>query len=174
MAVAGMRPEVGIQNDASGEALTITVEVQFACDGELPSQEEFRRWASAALVDGHEGDGELTVRLVDEVEGADLNARYRHRTGATNVLSFPFENPPGVDLPLLGDIVICAPVVAREASEQGKPVKAHWAHLVVHGALHLLGHDHQEPGEARRMETLETAVLAALGIPDPYADANDP
>lgn len=97
-----------------------------------------------------------------------LNARYRGRDYATNVLSFPAELPPGVDVPLLGDIVVCAPVVAREAAEQHKAPRAHWAHMLVHATLHLLGHDHEQPHDATRMEALETRILAALGFPDPY------
>ncbi len=114
--------------------------------------------------------GELTVRIVDGAEAAELNRRYRGRSGPTNVLSFPFDGMPGVDLPLLGDIVVCAPVVVREAREQGKPERAHWAHIVVHGVLHLLGYDHVEPEQARIMEGLEKQILGKLGIPDPYGD----
>lgn len=130
-----------------------------------PSPEQLRQWAEAAL----EGQlGEVSLRIVDEAEIADLNARYRQRQGSTNVLSFPFECPPGVPLAFLGDVVICAPVVAREAKEQGKTETAHWAHLVVHGVLHLRGFDHLTPEDAERMEARERAILAELGFPDPY------
>ena len=112
---------------------------------------------------------QLTVRIVDEAEGTELNERYRHRTGPTNVLSFPFEQPALLQPPLLGDIVLCAPVVAREAAAQGKAPAAHWAHLVVHGVLHLLGHDHEDERQAEEMEALERDILATLGLPDPYA-----
>jgi probable rRNA maturation factor len=114
---------------------------------------------------------ELSSRLVDEAESADLNQRYRGKTGPTNVLSFPFEPPPGTrGRKYLGDLAICAPVVAREAVEQGKDLEAHWAHLVVHGVLHLLGYDHLEEPEAQVMEALETRILGELGFPPPYED----
>ncbi len=105
---------------------------------------------------------------MDESEGRELNQQYRGKDYATNVLSFPFEAPPGVDLGLLGDLVICAGVVEREAREQNKSREAHWAHLVIHGMLHLQGYDHQEPDEAETMENLEVHLLAELGFPDPY------
>ncbi|HET6631117.1 MAG TPA: rRNA maturation RNase YbeY [Rhodanobacteraceae bacterium] len=136
----------------------------------LPAPASFRRWVTAAL----EGvrrrkPAEVSIRIVDSDEGRALNARYRGRDYATNVLSFPAELPPGIDLPLLGDLAICAPVVAREAREQDKPPREHWAHLTVHGVLHLLGHDHIVEAEAERMEALERRILAGLGIADPYA-----
>ncbi len=135
----------------------------------LPATVSFRRWVAAALaIAAHRAPAELSLRLVDAREGRALNRRYRGRDYATNVLSFPAELPAGVDLPLLGDLVLCAPVLAREAREQGKPLAAHYAHLSIHGVLHLLGHDHLRPHQATRMETLETAALARLGIPDPY------
>lgn len=148
----------------------IDLDVQVASSSDaLPTDADFRRWVEAAL-DGRRAQGELSLRIVDEAEGAELNAKYRQRQGATNVLSFPFVASPGVDLPLLGDIVICAPVVAREARAQGKSAPAHWAHMTVHGCLHLLGHDHLEPAEAEEMEALESAILAALGYADPYRE----
>jgi probable rRNA maturation factor len=133
----------------------------------LPAEDDFRRWVEAALA-GRRGEAELTIRVVDAEESAELNGTYRHKPGPTNVLSFPFAAPPGVELPLLGDIVICAPVVAREAAEQGKTAPAHWAHMTVHGCLHLLGYDHIDPAEAEIMESLEKEVLSALGYADPY------
>jgi probable rRNA maturation factor len=136
-----------------------------------PAVRSIRAWIRAALATRGEERGEIAVRVVEEAEMRALNARYRHRDYATNVLAFPAELPPGVDLPLLGDIVVCAPVVAREAAEQGKSARAHWAHMLVHGTLHLLGHDHQRPRAAAAMEALETRVLAALGFPDPYRTA---
>ncbi|HKK22196.1 MAG TPA: rRNA maturation RNase YbeY, partial [Pseudohaliea sp.] len=129
---------------------------------------DFERWVAAAL-GGDGGAAELTVRVVDEAEGRELNRRYRGKDYATNVLSFPADLPPGVDLPLLGDLVLCAPVVAREAAGQGKLEAHHWAHLTVHGVLHLLGEDHQGDAEAERMEAAERRILAGLGMPDPYA-----
>ena len=135
----------------------------------LPSDAMFRRWASAALHSaGHRRAAELVIRLVNEVEGRRFNHRWRHRDYATNVLSFPAELPRGVRSPLLGDLVICAPVVRREAKVQHKAVKAHWAHLTVHGTLHLLGYDHETAAQARPMEALETTVLVELGFRDPY------
>ncbi|MCW8918022.1 MAG: rRNA maturation RNase YbeY [Gammaproteobacteria bacterium] len=136
----------------------------------LPAEADFRRWVEVALqACAPEREGaELTIRLVEEAEITELNATYRQQHKPTNVLSFPFEAPPGIALPLLGDIVICAAVVAREAAEQGKPLAAHWAHLVIHGTLHLLGYDHIEEGEAEEMEGLEIALLGALGYANPY------
>ncbi|MFU8838246.1 MAG: rRNA maturation RNase YbeY [Thiohalomonadaceae bacterium] len=133
----------------------------------LPSAAELERWAGAALA-GQPEEAELTIRIVDEDEIQQLNRDYRGKDYTTNVLSFPFEAPPGMDLPLLGDVVICAGVVAREAAEQDKALHAHWAHMVIHGCLHLLGHDHIEEAEADQMEGLEIHLLAALGYPNPY------
>lgn len=145
----------------------LRLEAQYASEASgLPSEEDLSRWAAAALREP--GDYELVVRIVDEAESAALNDRYRGKPGPTNVLSFPFESPPGLELPHLGDLVICAPVVEREAREQGKPSEAHWAHMLVHGLLHLQGHDHQDEAEAEAMETLESAILAQLGYPNPY------
>lgn len=136
----------------------------------VPSAASFRRWAEAALAGArHRKPAELSIRIVGTREGRTLNSRYRERDYATNVLSFPVELPGGVQSSLLGDIVICADVVAREAREQGKSVRDHYAHLTIHGVLHLLGFDHQNERDATKMELLETRVLAGLGIPDPYA-----
>jgi len=135
-----------------------------------PSRWQLQQWAEAALIDAPTA-AELTIRLVDEAESSALNQQYRHKQGSTNVLSFPFEPPlADMNLPLLGDIVICAPLVAREASEQGKPLLAHWAHLVIHGVLHLQGYDHQTETEAEHMEALEISLLSRFGYPDPYQD----
>ena len=133
----------------------------------VPAEAAFRHWAEAAL-SGRRAEAELAIRVVDEAESAELNSHYRGKTGPTNVLSFPTELPAGVPLPVLGDLVICAPMVAREAREQGKSAEAHWAHLVVHGCLHLLGFDHVAEAEAEAMESLERQILAGLGLPDPY------
>jgi probable rRNA maturation factor len=154
--------------------MTIVVDVQYAqeelpdVEVEVPSPQEFERWAAAALA-GRREAGELTIRVVGVTEGTALNETYRHRSGPTNVLSFPIDDSPELDTPLLGDLVICAPLVMREAREQHKPAIAHWAHLTVHGSLHLLGYDHEEPREAEIMEGLEAEILAALGYADPYA-----
>ena len=134
----------------------------------VPAAVSFRKWVAAAL-EGRIREADLAIRIVDEKEGRALNHHYRGKDYATNVLSFPAELPEGVKLPLLGDLVICAPVVAREAAEQGKPVAAHYAHLTVHGVLHLLGWDHEHDKDAEAMEQLEREVLAELGLPDPYA-----
>ncbi|MBB4132849.1 rRNA maturation RNase YbeY [Xanthomonas sp. 3075] len=138
----------------------------------LPSAVSFRKWVAAALK-GRIREADLAVRLVDEKEGCSLNHHYRGKDYATNVLSFPAELPEGlpegIKMPLLGDLVICAPVVAREAAEQGKSLAAHYAHLTVHGTLHLLGWDHEDDKEADAMEQLEREILADLGIDDPYA-----
>ncbi len=135
----------------------------------LPASASFRHWVVAALAEaGRLGPAELSIRLVDAEEGRELNHRYRGRDYATNVLSFPVELPAGVSSPLLGDIVLCAPVIAREAQEQGKSGRDHFAHLTVHGVLHLLGHDHGESAAALAMEALEIRALATLKIKNPY------
>ncbi|MFK2903245.1 rRNA maturation RNase YbeY [Dyella ginsengisoli] len=135
----------------------------------VPAAASFRRWVEAALRGAKRRRAtELSIRIVDVAEGRALNRDYRGKDYATNVLSFGADLPPGVQLPLIGDIVICAPVVAREAAEQGKAPRDHWAHLTVHGVLHLLGHDHIIEAEAEVMEALETRILAGLGIADPY------
>lgn len=140
----------------------------------VPAAVSFRRWATAALR-GRIREADLAIRIVGTREGRALNRHYRGKDYATNVLSFPAELPEGLPedfhLPLLGDLVICAPVVAREAREQGKAPAAHYAHLTVHGVLHLLGCDHEDEREAEAMERLEREILAGLGISDPYLDA---
>ncbi len=144
------------------------VNVQYALVAEgIPEEDAIRQWVLQALPE-HKKNAELTLRIVDEAEMTALNRQYRGKEGATNVLSFPCEAIPGVDADLLGDIVICAPVVASEAVAQDKPLDAHWAHIVVHGVLHLLGYDHQQDGEAHRMEVRETELLASLGYANPY------
>jgi probable rRNA maturation factor len=134
----------------------------------VPTPADVRRWARAALADGVRG--EVTVRIVDEGESAELNSRYRGKKGATNVLSFQTESPraAGDELLPFGDVVICADVVEREAREQGKALAAHWAHMVVHGTLHLQGFDHEQRRAAAAMEAHERTLLAKLGFPDPY------
>ncbi len=136
----------------------------------LPAPASFRRWAEAALRgEKRHKPAELSIRIVDVDEGRMLNRHYRGKDYATNVLSFPVELPPGVRAPLIGDLAICAPVVLREAADQAKTPRDHWAHLTIHGVLHLLGHDHVDDAEAIAMEALETRILAGLGITDPYA-----
>jgi len=153
--------------------MKLELEVQNASGSEaIPTEDDFRNWVSLTL----DGKGEfiLAVRIVDANEMQSLNSQYRGKDKVTNVLSFPAEIPESVTGKLrfkpLGDIVLCAPVVEREAEEQEKPVKNHWAHLTVHGALHLLGHDHQDEKEAEAMESLEREYLSGLGIPDPYGN----
>lgn len=147
--------------------MTATVDVQRAIDIG-PADEQIARWVDGVLLAEHHADSELTVRIVDEQESAELNEQYRHKQGPTNVLSFPFECPPGVELNLLGDLVICAPVVQREAQQQQKEELAHWAHMVVHGTLHLLGYDHLQQDEAEAMENREIRIMEDLGYSDPY------
>lgn len=155
--------------EAPQPALVLDLQIETGA-GEVPSAADFEHWTLAAWLG--DGSAELTLRLVDEAESGQLNATYRNRTGPTNVLSFPVDAAelPGLELPLLGDLVICAPVVAREAAEQGKTAAAHWAHMVVHGMLHLQGYDHQVAEQAEEMERLETDILRRLGYPDPYRE----
>ncbi|MCB1733935.1 MAG: rRNA maturation RNase YbeY [Gammaproteobacteria bacterium] len=133
----------------------------------LPVEADFQRWVDVAAA-GVDPETEIVIRIVDREESADLNAAYRGKTGPTNVLSFPFQAPPETGIKMLGDLVICAPVVADEAEDQGKPGFAHWAHMVVHGTLHLLGYDHVNNDDAEIMESRERDILAKLGFPDPY------
>jgi len=133
----------------------------------VPSDAELRQWTEAAL--GERVDkAELVIRIVDEAESQTLNREYRGVDRPTNVLSFPSELPTEVESDLLGDLVISAPVVQREANEQDKPLQAHWAHMVIHGVLHLIGFEHETDRQAHEMETLERSLLEGLGFPDPY------
>lgn len=152
--------------------MSLHVDIQTASNETTPAEDDIRRWITAAL-DGqsHRDELEITVRLVDAEEMTTLNETYRGKTGPTNVLSFPADLPAELALPLLGDIVICAPVVQTEAAEQGKPCDAHWAHMTVHGTLHLLGYDHLEEEEAATMEALESLILTGLNYRCPYGDA---
>jgi len=138
-------------------------------DDGLPTDLQIREWVSAVLVQtDYQGAAQLTVRVVGNEEMTQLNQTYRHKDGATNVLSFPFEAPEQVPLPLLGDVVICAPVVEQEARQQHKTSMQHWAHMVVHGVLHLLGYDHITEAQAEQMEQLEIMILSRLGYANPY------
>lgn len=136
---------------------------------QLPDQSELEKWAAAA-VGNHRQEAEISLLIVDEEEGAELNRQWRGKEGPTNVLSFPSDLPAELDLSLLGDLIICVPVVERESIEQEKSLNSHWAHMIVHGTLHLLGYDHIEDQEAKEMESLETEILGQLGYPDPYQD----
>lgn len=157
--------------------MNLTLDLQLASEMDnLPDAEAIRSWLSLTL-HGYRDSAEISVRLVDREESQELNGAYRGRARPTNVLSFPFDMPEGIDddsvRDLLGDLVICAPVVREEAFEQGKPEYQHWAHMVVHGTLHLLGFDHIDAADAEIMETLERRILAELGIPDPYLLPDD-
>ena len=155
---------------AGMSAAMLELDLQLATQATVPSEAQFRHWCELALRQ-RTADSELTIRLVDEPEARELNNTWRHKDYATNVLSFPADVPDEfLDIPLLGDLVICVAVVSREATEQGKILDAHWAHLVIHGCLHLLGYDHIDDAEAEEMEALERTLLEELGYPDPYAD----
>jgi probable rRNA maturation factor len=142
--------------------------VQYAARAGAPAPGEFRRWARAALAGVRRAQVALGVRVVGAAESRRLNRRYRGRDKPTNVLAFGFEPPPGVRSEVLGDVVVCASVVRREARAQGKDERAHWAHMVVHGILHLRGYDHGNEREASVMEGRERRILRRLGLPDPY------
>jgi probable rRNA maturation factor len=148
--------------------MTVALEVQRAsASKQIPTRSALARCAEAVLHD-RPSAAKLVIRIVDEPESQALNRQYRGIDKPTNVLSFPFEAPPKVRSRHIGDLVICAPVVEREATEQGKPLEAHWAHMVVHGVLHLLGYDHGTDADAETMEALEIAILGRLGFPNPY------
>lgn len=134
----------------------------------VPLKRQFKHWAMAAMnsIASERTRCEVSIRLIDEVESADLNARYRQKQGATNILSFPV--PAGLPSPLLGDLAICVAVVEREATEQNKLSDAHWAHMTVHGVLHLNGFDHEDQQDAVEMEALEVLILEQLGYKNPY------
>jgi len=149
----------------------IEIQTIFKSNGQ-PDQEQIQGWVDAAL-EGFNQDTEIVVRIVDEEESAELNQQYRHKKGPTNILSFPVEVPEGIELNLLGDLVICAPVLEKEAFEQHKALTDHWAHIIVHGVLHLLGYDHIDDDEAELMENKEITILNTLNIKNPYTQDND-
>jgi len=153
--------------------MSITLDLQVASNAtNLPSLAQFQQWLDAA-VSPFQAEAEVTIRIVERSESQQLNNQYRGKDKATNVLSFPFQCPPGIELPLLGDLVICAEVVADEAAEQTKPLAAHWAHMVIHGSLHLLGFDHINDDEADEMEAEEIMILQQLGFANPYLLDNE-
>jgi probable rRNA maturation factor len=152
--------------------MTIHVDVQRAAQLPGPADALLQGWVESALK-GRREAAEMTIRLVDEAESAELNQTYRHKQGPTNVLSFPFDVPQGMQMDLLGDLVICAAVVEREAAEQHKRSEAHWAHMVVHGTLHLLGYDHIDTQEAEAMEALEISILKNMGFANPYEEETE-
>lgn len=149
--------------------MNVNLDVQREVDA-LPKDKELLKWLNKILIFEEKDDIELTIRFVDEKESAELNKQYRNKKGPTNILSFPFEVPAEIELNLLGDLVICSDVVKREAEEQKKQELAHWAHMVVHGTLHLLGYDHLTDAEADVMEDKEIKILSQLGYTDPYRE----
>ncbi len=154
-----------------GSALDVVVQIASASES-VPASASLQAWVASALE--RETAATLTLRVVDEAESSELNRRYRAGSGPTNVLSFPPGDSfptAGDELPMLGDIVICAPVLEREAADQGKALEAHWAHICVHGALHLAGFDHEAEAAAEVMEAREVEILRSLGFPDPYIAA---
>ncbi|AZS51221.1 rRNA maturation RNase YbeY [Entomomonas moraniae] len=152
---------------------SIEVDLQLVSgDAYIPDESLFVQWCKAAILPYQES-AELTIRVVDEEEGLALNSAYRQKDYATNVLSFPADLPDEfLDIPLLGDLIICAPVVRKEAEQQQKAIEAHWAHMVTHGCLHLLGFDHEDQEDAIEMESIEQALLMEQGYPDPYQEIN--
>ncbi len=166
--------------------MTVIVDLQNVCQQAVPDASQFQRWVEAVLenqrnqrgqtrlISRHDPfdsfDFELSIRLVDEAESAELNEKYRSKIAPTNVLSFPFDSPIPLVPILLGDLVICASVVEKEALIQNKAIQDHWAHMVVHGCLHLLAYDHSEDQEAQVMEALEVTILQSLSINDPYQE----
>jgi len=149
----------------------IEIQTIFKSTGQ-PDQKQIQRWVDAAL-DGFNQDTEIVVRIVDEQESTELNEQYRLKPGPTNILSFPIEVPEGIELNLLGDLVVCAPVLEKEAIEQHKALTDHWAHIIVHGVLHLLGYDHVDETQAELMESKEITILNKLTIKNPYIQDND-
>ncbi len=139
---------------------------------QLPDQEQFQYWVDAVLKDESE-DAEVVIRIVDEAEMIQFNEQYRDKKSSTNILSFPFEVPEGVDSNLLGDILVCAPVVEKEAHQQHKELDHHWAHMIVHGVLHLLGYDHVNDQDAEEMEMLEVKILKKIKIKNPYEEKSN-
>ena len=147
------------------------IDLQLASEhNHCPSASQLNLWVDAAIEKTKQviAESELTIRIVDQAESKELNKQYRGKDTPTNVLSFPFEAPPQIELNLLGDLVICAPIVAKEAHEQQKSELSHWAHMVVHGTLHLQGYDHIDDKEAEEMENLEIEILNSLGFTNPY------
>ena len=152
--------------------MELFVDLQFASEDKhnIPALVSMEKWIQSAIIAGAspKEEAELTVRIVDAEESQQLNGQYRNKHKPTNVLSFPFQNPPGITLPLLGDLVICKKIVENEAQEQDKTLLEHWAHMLIHGTLHLLGYDHINETDALEMESLETKLLIELGFNDPY------
>ncbi len=154
--------------------MTHVIDLQIACTAtELPTEEQFQLWVDTALAEVSSNlsqEFELTIRLVNAEESQQLNNQYRSKNKPTNVLSFPFEVPDGIELNLLGDLIICIEVMKQEAKEQNKALFDHWAHLVIHGCLHLVGFDHISDSEALEMESIEITILEKLGVTNPYLE----
>ncbi len=148
-------------------SIELDLQIVVENDDALPSQDQFQQWLDA-VIPLFQPQAEVTIRIVETDESQQLNRDYRGKDKPTNVLSFPFEAPPEVEIDLLGDLIICQQVVEKEANEQNKPLNAHWAHMVIHGSLHLLGYDHMEDEEAEEMESIETEIMQKLGFDDPY------
>lgn len=148
------------------------LDIQIATNAsDYPNEQLFQHWIDTVLTDQNQ-DSEVVIRLVDDTESAELNQQYRHKSGPTNILSFPFQAPEGFEMDLLGDLVICAPLIAQEALQQHKIPEHHWAHITIHGILHLLGYDHIEDVEAEEMEALEIKFLNMLNIANPYQEVS--
>jgi probable rRNA maturation factor len=148
------------------------LDIQIASESkQLPSLAQFQCWVDSVLKD-KTIDSEIVIRIVDEQEMTEFNEQYRKKKGATNILSFPFDAPEGIESPLLGDLLVCAPIVKKQAQQQNKALESHWAHMIVHGILHLLGYDHIDDAEAEEMEALEVKILQIIKIKDPYHQEN--
>ena len=152
--------------------MNLTIDLDNASQNTIPSVEDIEQWVGSAVGTSKE-NVELSIRVTDREEISELNKTYRNKDGATNVLSFPAELPAELELPLLGDLVICAPVVEDEAKQQGKTLQAHWAHMIIHGTLHLLGYDHIDDSDAEIMENLEIKLLTSLEFPNPYINQQE-
>ncbi|PXY95137.1 rRNA maturation RNase YbeY [Frischella perrara] len=149
------------------DKIILDLQIATSDSNDIPSKDKIQQWLTFILPQ-FVNEAELTIRIVDEQESQYLNNLYRHKDRPTNVLSFPFESPVEMETPLLGDLVICKQIVQKEALEQNKSLESHWAHMIVHGCLHLLGYDHIDDNEAQEMESIEIDIMAALGFANPY------
>jgi probable rRNA maturation factor len=164
-----------LNNQIASNNMNVIVDVQNAVEsGDVPSEDDIQGWIESVLLTEHVDSAEMTVRVVSEEEISELNQQYRQKPGSTNVLSFPGDRDLPLEVPLLGDLVVCADVVEKEAKHQHKPLKAHWAHMIVHGTLHLLGYDHIKDDQATIMEQKEISILQGLGFSNPYEVATKP
>lgn len=150
-----------------------TVEMQFASDSKnIPDHQKFQYWVDTVLRDDSQ-NSEVVIRIVDEGEMIEFNEQYREKQGPTNILSFPFEAPDSVESSLLGDLLVCAPILENESELQNKKLEDHWAHMIIHGVLHLVGYDHMDDVEAEVMEALEINILKSININNPYEETNN-